>query len=109
MSPELGGQPVLREARAESHSQPGRPVSGNGTLFLTDLELVFEQRFPHSVLRIPRASIVEVSARRAFNLRIFPRLLKVAWTNDSGAQDSIVLTVKEVDEWIGALGRGRSG
>lgn len=108
MQPELDGQPVLLEARAESHSQPGRLVSGNGTLSLTEQELVFEQRVPHSVLRIPRASITDVSAKRAFNFRIFPRLLKVAWQADSGAEDSIVLTVKDVDRWIGALGQAAS-
>jgi hypothetical protein len=50
-------------------------------------------------------SITEVSTKRAFNLRIFPRLLRVGWTEDSGARDSIVLTVKDVDGWIEALGQ----
>ncbi len=109
MDREIDGQPVLLESRAESHSQPGRLVSGNGTLTLTERELAFEQRVPHSVLRIPRASITDVATKRAFNLRIFPRLLRVAWTTDSGAEDSLVLTVKDVDRWLGALDQSATG
>lgn len=98
-------QPVLLEARAESHSRPGRVVSGNGMLFLTATELVFEQRVPHSVLRIPRAAITEVAEKRPFNLRIAARLLEVTWRTDAGAEDSLVLTVKDIDGWLQAFGR----
>lgn len=83
----------------------GRLVSGNGTLVLTEQELLFEQDLPRSVVRAPRAAITEVSTARAFRSRIFPRLLKVAWKVESGAQDSIVLMVKDVDGWIEALGQ----
>lgn len=102
--PEFDGQPVLLRARAESHSRPGRVVSGNGTLSLTATELVFEQRLPHGILRIPRASITGVSAKRPFNMRFAARLLEVVWRTDSGAEDSLVITVKDPDGWLEALG-----
>ena len=104
-SRQVDGRPVLREAPAKSYSQRGRLVSGNGTLVLTEQELLFEQDLPRRVVRAPRASIVEVSTARAFRSRIFPRLLKVAWSAEAGARDSIVLMVKDVDGWIEALGQ----
>jgi hypothetical protein len=100
---EFDGQPVLREARAESQSQPGRIVSGNGTLTLTKQELVFEQRVPHRLVRIPRASIIEATTPRPLGSRIFPKLLKVAWRTETGAQDTYVLKVKDPDAWIAAI------
>jgi hypothetical protein len=104
---EFDGQPVLREARAESQSQPGRVVSGNGTLTLTKQELVFEQRVPHRQVRIPRASITEITTPRPFGLRIFPALLRVAWRTESGAQDTYVLKVKDPDGWIASIESGQ--
>jgi hypothetical protein len=99
---EFEGQPIIRKVRAESQSQPGRLVSGNGALILTKQELVFEQRMPNRLLRIPRASIVEISTPRPFGLKIFPKLLKIAWSTETGTQDTLVLKVKDVDGWVAA-------
>jgi hypothetical protein len=100
---QLDGHLVILEARAESYSQPGRLVSGNGMLTLTEAELVFVQRVPHREIRIPRASITGLATPRPFNSRLVPALLRVSWTTESGEPDYVALKVKDLDGWLAAL------
>jgi hypothetical protein len=75
-----------------------------GILALTNEELLFAQWLPNRLLRIPRESIVEVTAARSHLGKTTGRkLLKVVWTTDLGAQDSIALWVKDLDGWLEAL------
>lgn len=101
-----GLEPV-RETDANSLGvESGGPwqVRGNGTLALTDEELLFAQWLPNRLLRIPRASIVEVTTTRShLGKTIGYQLLKVIWMPETGDQDSIALWVKDLDDWIEAL------
>ena len=80
-------------------------VRGNGNLALTEEELLFAQWVPNRLLRIPRASIVEVTTAKAhLGKTVGRKLLKVVWTNERGDRDSIALWVGDLDGWLVALG-----
>lgn len=102
------GLEVLREADANSlgvESAGKLQVRGNGNLALTADELLFAQWVPNRLLRIPRRSIAEVSTTRAhLGKSIGRELLRVAWTDERGEQDSIALWVKDLNGWLEALG-----
>jgi hypothetical protein len=103
----LAGLGVLREADANSfgvESAGKRQVRGNGSLALTEEELVFAQWVPDRIVRIPRASIIEVTTPRShLGKTMFRKLLKVTWETESGAPDSIALLVRDLDAWVEAV------
>lgn len=103
----FAGVTVLRHEDANSfgvESAGKWQVRGNGNLALTDHELLFAQWVPNRLVRTPRKSIAEVTtARSHLGKTIFRDLLKVVWTTDLGAQDSIALWVKDLDGWLAAL------
>ena len=108
------GAVPLREDDANSfgvESAGPWQVRGNGSLALTDDELLFAQWVPSRLLRIPRESILEVTTARAHLGKTTGRkLLKVTWTNEVGERDSIALWVKDLDGWLVALGaEGEAG
>jgi hypothetical protein len=102
------GLNVLREDDANSlgaESAGPWQVRGNGTLALTRDELLFAQWVPNRLLRIPRASIAEVTTTRThLGKTIGYQLLKVVWTAETGVQDSIAMWVKDLEGWAEALG-----
>ena len=104
----FAGLAPLRESDANSfgvESAGPWQVRGNGTLALTEEELLFAQWVPNRLLRIPRAAIVEVTTARAHLGKTMGRkLLKVAWANERGERDSIALWVRDLDGWLAALG-----
>lgn len=104
----FAGLDLLREEDANSfgiESAGKWQVRGNGNLALTEHELLFAQWVPNRLVRIPRRSIVEVTTTRShLGKTIFRDLLKVVWTTELGAQDSIALWVKDLDGWLAALG-----
>lgn len=103
----LEGSTLLRQDDALSlgvESAGKRQLRGNGTIALTEHELLFAQWVPNRLLRIRRASIDEVTTTRAHLGKTLGRkLLKVIWTPDAGGQDAIALWVKDLDGWIEAL------
>ncbi len=113
----FAGSKLLREEDANSfgvESAGPWQVRGNGSLALTKQEVLFAQWVPSRLLRIPRRSIVEATTVRSHLGKTMGRkLLKVVWTTELGAQDSIALWVKDLDGWLDALGarssRGESG
>jgi hypothetical protein len=83
-------------------------VRGNGTLALTEGELLFAQWVPNRLVRISRSSISEVTtARSHLGKWIGRELLKVVWTNEVGEEDSIALWVPDLEGWLEALDRKR--
>jgi hypothetical protein len=103
----LEGSTLLREDDALSlgvESAGKMQLRGNGTLALTASEVLFAQWVPDRLLRIRRASIVEVTTTRSHLGKTIGRdLLKVVWAPDAGGRDSLVLWVKDLDGWIEAL------
>ncbi|HEX5712224.1 MAG TPA: hypothetical protein VFX85_02795 [Solirubrobacterales bacterium] len=104
----LAGLAALREGDANSfgvESAGALQVRGNGTLALTEEELLFAQWVPNRLLRIPRPAILEVTTARAHLGKTMGRkLLKVVWTNERGERDSVALWVKDLDGWLAELG-----
>ncbi len=84
---------LMREDDANSfgiESAGAWQVRGNGSLALTEHELLFAQWVPNRLLRIPRDSILEVTTARSHLGKWIARdLLKIVWTTDLGTQDSI--------------------
>ena len=113
----LAGSALLREDDANSfgvESAGPWQVRGNGTLALTEDEVLFAQWLPNRLLRMPRRSIVEVTTVRShLGKTVGRKLLKVVWTTEAGEQDSIALWVGDLEGWLAALGssssRGDSG
>jgi hypothetical protein len=103
----FAGLILVREEDANSfgvESAGKWQVRGNGNLALTEHELLFAQWVPNRLVRIPRKSIVEVTtARSHLGKTIFRDLLKVVWTTGIGTEDSIALSVKDLDGWLDGL------
>ena len=103
----FAGLASLRENDANSfgvESAGPWQVRGNGTLALTEDELLFAQWVPNRLLRIRRKSILEVTTTRShLGKTIGRKLLKVIWTTELGTQDSIALWVSDLDGWLAAL------
>ena len=103
----FAGEDLLRQDDANTfgvESAGKWQVRGNGNLALTKRELLFAQWVPNRLLRIPRSDIVEVTTVRSHLGKGIGRdLLKVAWTNDLGAADSIAFWVPDLDGWLEAL------
>ena len=101
------GKVPLREGDANSfgvESAGPWQVRGNGSLALTEEELLFAQWVPNRTVRIPRSSILEVTtARSRLGKTMGRKLLKVVWTDERGERDSIALWVEDLDGWLLAL------
>jgi hypothetical protein len=108
----FAGLDVLREDDANTFGVESRTafqVRGNGTLALTADELLFAQWVPDRLVRIPRATITEVTTARSWLGKTIGRqLLVVRWTADAGG-DAIALWVKDLDGWIEVLSAPRAG
>jgi hypothetical protein len=104
----FAGFALLREADANSfgvESAGVKQVRGNGSLALTEDELLFAQWAPNRVLRIPRSAIVHVTKTSSHLGKTVGRdLLKVVWSTELGQQDSVALWVRDLDGWLLALG-----
>jgi hypothetical protein len=103
----FAGLELLRREDANSlgvESAGQWQVRGNGDLALTEDELLFAQWVPNRVVRIPRRSILEVTTPRShLGKSVGRRLLKVAWSTETGERDSIALWVRDLDGWLAAL------
>lgn len=102
------GLSVLREDEGANSFgvESGGPwqVRGNGTLVLTDDELLFAQWVPNRLLRVPRAAITEVAATDShLGKRIGRPLLKLTWTTEAGRPDSVAVWVRDLEGWVEAL------
>ena len=79
-------------------------VRGNGTLILTDSELIFEQWVPSREFRIPLRAIRSVETPKSFlgKTQGVP-LLEVGYLNEAGEVDSMAWRVAELSEWMRKL------
>ena len=70
---------------------------GNGTLVITDLELVFIRWWPRKEFVIPLKAITGLDTPSSFLGKTrFTPLLKVSFTNDSGLPDSMAWHVADL-------------
>lgn len=85
-------------------SRGGTQMRGNGTLILTDAELIFEMWVPNTEFRIPLHSIHSLENPTAFlGKSRFSPLLKVVYTNAQGSTDAMAWQVSDLSGWMGQL------
>jgi hypothetical protein len=76
-------------------------MRGNGTLILTDSDLIFEMWLPQRTFTIPLHSIQGIETPTSFlGKSRFTPLLKVVYLNDRGVKDSMAWQVANLDGWM---------
>jgi hypothetical protein len=84
-------------------------MRGNGTLILTDSDLIFEMWVPNKEFRIPLRSIQAIENPTSFlGKSRFTPLLKVVYTNDQGATDAMAWQVRDLSGWMRLINEARS-
>jgi hypothetical protein len=82
-------------------SQGAAQMRGNGTLILTDLDLIFEMWLPNKELRIPLRNFQAIENPTSFlGKSRFTPLLKVVYINDQGKQDAMAWQVRDLSGWM---------
>lgn len=103
-----GDRPAVLQEHVNTLGRASRgkgQVRGNGTLGLFEDELVFVQWAPSRTDRISREAITKVDTPRAFLGKTYGRrLLAVTWRTPEGGEDRMAWVVKDLDEWLTALG-----
>ncbi len=100
---------IDRSASFFGQESRGAPqMRGNGTLILTDSELIFEMWVGSSQFRVPLSSIRSVENPQSFlgKSRLTP-LLKVAYRNEQGADDAMAWHVADLAGWMRQLEEAR--
>jgi len=84
-------------------------VRGNGTLILTDSELIFEMWVPNREIRIPLRSIESLENPTWFlgKSRFVP-LLKVGYTDAQGSTDAMAWQVSDLSGWMRQINEARA-
>lgn len=90
-------------------SRGAAQLRGNGTLILTDEELIFELWVPERAFHIPLHRIQSLESPSSFlgKSRGAP-LLKVAYTNEQGAADAIAWQVPDLSGWMRRIDEARA-
>jgi hypothetical protein len=79
-------------------------IRGNGILLLTDTDLVFGMFRPTREFLIPLANIEKVELVKSHLTKtVFQPLLKVYFTNEEGAADSVAWWLANPAEWKNVL------
>jgi hypothetical protein len=86
-----------------------RQLRGNGTLILTDSDLIFEMWVPNKQLRIPLRSIQTIENPKSFlGKSRFTPLLKVVYVNEEGTTDAMAWQVRDLDGWMRLIDAARA-
>jgi type II secretory pathway component PulJ len=84
-------------------------MRGNGTLILTDTELIFEMWVPNNTFRIPLRHIQSLENPRSFlGKSRFTPLLKVVYTNEQGTKDAMAWQVPDLNGWMRHINEARA-
>lgn len=90
-------------------SRGAAQMRGNGTLILTDSDLIFEMWVPNRQFHIPLRSIQTLENPASFlGKSRFTPLLKVVYTSDQGAPDSMAWHVTDLDGWMRLINEARA-
>ena len=83
-------------------------MRGNGTLILTDTELIFERWVPNTTFRVPLKSIQGIERPTSFLGKTrFAPLLKVVFSNEAMNPDSMAWQVRDLDGWVNRITAAR--
>lgn len=84
-------------------------MRGNGTLILTDSDLIFEMWVPNTKFRIPLRSIQSLENPTSFlGKSRFTPLLKVVYTNAQGTTDAMAWQVRDLSGWMRWISEARA-
>lgn len=84
-------------------------LRGNGTLILTQTELIFEVWLPNKTFRIPLGSMQSLENPRSFlGKSRFTPLLKVVYTNEQGTTDAMAWQVPDLTSWMQYINEARA-
>jgi hypothetical protein len=90
-------------------SRGATQMRGNGTLILTDSDLIFEMWVPNKQFRIPLRSIQSLENPASFlGKSRFTPLLKVVYTNDQGTTDAMAWQVPDLSGWMRLINEARA-
>lgn len=89
-------------------SRKATQMRGNGTMILTDDEIIFKQWVVNKVFRIPYRSITGIENPTSFlGKSQFVPLLKIVYTDEQGQQDSMAWRVRDLGELTRLINEGR--
>jgi hypothetical protein len=89
-------------------SRGATQMRGNGTLILTDSELIFEMWVPSSTFRIPLQAIQRIENPTSFLGKTrFGPLLKVLYATEDASNDAMAWQVRDLDGWVGRINEAR--
>jgi hypothetical protein len=84
-------------------------MRGNGTLILTESDLIFEMWVPNKAFRIPLRSIQSLENPSSFlGKSRFTPLLKVVYTNEQGTMDAMAWQVPDITSWMRYINEART-
>jgi hypothetical protein len=84
-------------------------MRGNGTLILTDSDLIFEMWVPNTEFRIPLRSIQSLENPTSFlGKSRFTPLLKVVYSNEQGTTDAMAWQVPDLSGWMRRINEARA-
>lgn len=84
-------------------------MRGNGTLILTDSDLVFEMWVPNKQFRIPLQKIQALENPSSFlGKSRFAPLLKVVYTGEQGTTDAMAWQVPDLSGWMRDINQARA-
>ena len=90
-------------------SRGGTQMRGNGTLILTDSDLIFEMWVPNKEFRIPLRSIQSLENPSSFlGKSRFTPLLKVVYTTEQGTMDAMAWQVPDLSGWMRHLNEAQA-
>jgi hypothetical protein len=90
-------------------SRGATQMRGNGTLILTDSDLIFEIWAPNRQFCIPLQSIQAIENPTSFlGKSRFTPLLKVVYVNDEGTTDSMAWQVRDLGGWMRLINEARA-
>jgi len=90
-------------------SRGATQMRGNGTLILTDTDLIFEMWVPNREFRIALRSIQSIENPTSFlGKSRFTPLLKVVYINDQGTADSMAWQVTDLSNWMRLINEARA-
>lgn len=90
-------------------SRGATQVRGNGTLILTDTDLIFEMWVPDKQLRVPLRNIQAIENPPSFlGKSRFTPLLKVVYIDEQGATDSMAWQVPDLGGWMRLIDEARA-
>lgn len=76
-------------------------LRGNGTLILTDSELIFEMWLPKREYRIPLTSIESLETPKSFlGKSRFTPLLQIIFHHEDGTKDAMAWQVRDLSGWM---------